>query len=278
MLCGQLPPDTAAGLTDGSGATLDAARLAAGCTGSLADVKLPPGRYDGFIELHIGQGPQLEHAGLAIGAVTAIAAPATLRVRFQGPGGHAGVVQMSHRADPLLAAAALAMEVEAAVLERGGRDTVGTVGVFDVRPRSVNSIPREVTVEIDVRDINGPRRDRVLQRISCMAQHYGERRRTPTTVEAINADAPAMCAPSLIDSIERASADAARPCQRLISRAYHDALFMSQVCPTSMVFIPCRGGVSQRPEECASPESIRGGVEVLARTLLALADKRSSPE
>ena len=57
----------------------------------------------------------------------------------------------------------------------------------------------------------------------------------------------------------------------MVSRAYHDSLFMAQVCPTTMIFIPCRGGLSHRPDEYSSPEQMRKGVEVLAHTLARLA-------
>jgi N-carbamoyl-L-amino-acid hydrolase len=179
---------------------------------------------------------------------------------------------MKDRADPLLAGAKLALEVEAAVLELGGPDTVGTVGVLDVHPRSVNSIPRDVLLEVDVRDIEGPRRDRVLERIRQRAEQFGRDRRTPTTVEVINADPPATCDPRIIEAIEKSSRDASFSCQRMISRAYHDSLFMSLICPISMIFIPCRAGVSHVPDEYASPEAIRAGIEVLARTLYQLAN------
>ena len=64
--------------------------------------------------------------------------------------------------------------------------------------------------------------------------------------------------------------DAGFTCEPMISRAYHDALFMSRVAPTAMLFIPCRGGVSHRPDEYASPEDIARGTAVLAVTLARL--------
>jgi ureidoglycolate amidohydrolase len=272
LLGGQLDSEKAAKLVDEQGLELEAVRRKAGCTGSLADVRLKRGHYARFVELHIEQGPLLERGGIAIGAVTALAAPATLRVRYQGPGGHAGGVYMKDRQDPLLAAAKLALEVEAAALELGGAETVGTVGVLDVHPRAVNSIPRDVMLEIDVRDIDGPRRDQVFQRIRQRAEELGAERRTTTHIEQINADPPTTCDEAIIAAVEASTADAGLSCQRMISRAYHDTTFMSLVCPVGMIFIPCRDGVSHRPEEYASPEAIRGGVEVLARTLARLAE------
>jgi N-carbamoyl-L-amino-acid hydrolase len=271
LMSGQLSLQTAAKVTDGDGRTLDEVRLAAGCQGSLADVQLGRGAYAAFVERHIEQGPLLERAAVPIGVVTAIAAPSALRVRYSGPGGHAGSVLMADRSDPLVAAARLVVEVDAAARQSGSSDAVATVGVLDVHPRSVNSIPREVVLEIDVRDVDGPRRDRILDRIQRQAEIFGADCGAPTSVEVINADPPASCDAQVIQAIEKSANEAGLACQRMISRAYHDALFMSLLCPIGMVFIPCRDGVSHRPEEYASPTAVRDGVEVLARTLARLA-------
>src|SRR5262249_49909750 len=105
LLSGALDPGAAAALTDATGATFEQVRREAGCAGALADVRLPPGYYSAFVELHIEQGPLLERDQVPIGAVTAIAAPAALRVVLEGEGGHAGAVLMPDRKDALCAAA-----------------------------------------------------------------------------------------------------------------------------------------------------------------------------
>jgi ureidoglycolate amidohydrolase len=270
LLGGQLTPTADSQLKDESGAMLREGRTAAGYTGELAAVKLPKRHYSAFVELHIEQGPLLEQAGIPIGAVTAISAPAALRIRYQGPGGHAGGVYMPDRHDPLLAASQLVLEVEAAAKELGGRETVGTVGVLDVHPRAVNSIPRDVLLEIDVRDMDGPRRDRVLERIRDSAARFGLERGVATTIEDVNADPPVACDERIIAAIESSAAEAGHQCQRMISRAYHDTTFMSLVAPVGMIFIPCRAGISHHPDEYASPEAIKAGVETLAGTLAQL--------
>jgi acetylornithine deacetylase/succinyl-diaminopimelate desuccinylase-like protein len=71
--------------------------------------------------------------------------------------------------------------------------------------------------------------------------------------------------------MEESAAEAGKKSKRMVSRAYHDSLFMARIAPIAMLFIPCRGGVSHRPDEYASPEWIAGGVDVLARTLARLA-------
>jgi ureidoglycolate amidohydrolase len=122
-----------------------------------------------------------------------------------------------------------------------------------------------------VRDIDGARRDRVLERICGAAEDYGAERGVTTSVELINADPTTACDLEIMNAIEASALDAGLKSQRMISRAYHDTTFMSLVSPVSMIFIPCREGISHRPEEYASPDAIRGGVEVLARTLAMLA-------
>ena len=83
----------------------------------------------------------------------------------------------------------------------------------------------------------------------------------------VNADPPAQCAPAVVEALAQASQAHGLPFDRMISRAYHDSLFMARVAPTAMLFIPCRGGVSHRPDEFASPEAIECGAQVLAGTL-----------
>ncbi|PHT93930.1 hypothetical protein T459_01812 [Capsicum annuum] len=95
--------------------------------GDLSEVSLKKGTYSTFVKLHIEQGPILEK-GISIGVVIAIAAPASIKVIFEGNGGHAGAALMPERNDAGLATAKLALAVEKHVLNLGSVDTVGTVG------------------------------------------------------------------------------------------------------------------------------------------------------
>jgi N-carbamoyl-L-amino-acid hydrolase len=271
LMSGQLDPATAAKLTDSDGITFGQFHQRAGGEGTLDKVCLPRGHYEAFVELHIEQGPLLEQTGVPIGVVTAIAAPAALRVTYEGAGGHAGAVLMPTRRDALLPAAKLALAVDATARELGGADTVATTGVLDVHPRAINSIPSRTYLEIDVRDIELARRDAVLNQIRRQAQQFGDDHRQQTTIELINADSPAKCDAQIVETIESSAKSAGHASQRMISRAYHDSLFMAQICPTAMIFIPCRYGVSHRPDEYSSPQAIAAGVRVLAGTLAKLA-------
>jgi ureidoglycolate amidohydrolase len=271
LMAGTLSRGKIDSLRDAQGLSVDDVCAQAYMHGTLESTRLPPGCYDSFVELHIEQGPLLEQKKVPIGVVTAIAAPAALRIDLTGPGGHAGTVLMPDRHDPSLAAAEIMQAVERAALATQSRDTVATCGLVQVLPGAVNSIPREVRLEIDIRDIDGARRDGVLAAIRSAAQAAATRRGCGFKEQLINADPPAICAPHIVSAVEKSAAALDLPCQRMISRAYHDSLFMAQVCPTAMVFVPSKDGISHRPDEYSSPDDIARGVQVLAGALDLLA-------
>ena len=273
LMSGALSADAARGLVDDGGVSLDKARLAAGYSGTVDEVKLAKGAYAGFVELHIEQGPRLERDGVAIGVVTHIAAPASGTITVEGEGGHAGAMLMPVRHDALAAAAEVVLAVEHAALGTGTEDTVATVGRCEVFPGAVNSVPSRVRLSLDVRDVDLVRRDAVLAAIALKCEEVANRRGVGVTPTMLNADEPAACATSIVGAIEDACKATGVESMRMVSRAYHDALFMARLCPLGMIFIPCRGGVSHRPDEYAKPEDIATGVRVLAHTLATLSSQ-----
>ncbi len=270
LLSGALSADAAGRLTDRDGESVEEVRRKAGLSGNLQDVKLPAGYYKGFVELHIEQGPLLERARTPLGIVLRIAAPASLRISLEGAGGHAGGVLMPDRRDALCAAAELILAVESAARSSGAPDTVATVGVCEVFPGAVNSIPSRVRMTLDIRDTHLARRDGVMQIIERASQTTAAKRDVSIQSELLNADAPADCDPE----VRAALADSCRKhgfqFLEMVSRAYHDSLFISRIAPTGMLFIPCRNGYSHRPDEYAAPEDITRGVLVLAEALAKL--------
>ena len=272
MLASVLTPRQALALRDKDGHGLDELRRQAGFTGPLESVALHKGRFHQFVELHIEQGPYLEQENLDLGLVTHIAAPASQRIVIEGEGGHAGGKLMPGRKDALAAAAELVLALEAAAKSTGAIDTVGTVGVCDVFPSAVNSIPSRVMITTDIRDIDRARRDSVLDKLGNTCVEVAARRGVTITTELVNADPPTICDPAILAALEASAIEAGKSYKKMVARAYHDSSFVSCIAPTAMLFIPCRGGVSHRPDEYASPEWIGSGVHVLARTLAKLAE------
>lgn len=272
LLGGVLTPQKANSLKDCDGKNLEFWRKRGGCKGDLKSVRLPKNCYAAFVELHIEQGPILEREKLDIGVVEKIAAPSTLRVQLTGVGGHAGATLMPGRRDAGLAAAEIALAVESIVTSSGSRDTVGTTGIFKIEPGAVNSVPCRAYLEIDVRDTNVTTRDASLKRIEAEAKKICRVRKIGLVLERLNQDPPAICDAKLVKTTEAVAKKLKFSVKRMVSRAYHDSLFMAQVCPTTMIFIPCYKGYSHRPDEFSSPAQIEKGVRVLAETFAGLAE------
>ncbi|MGL6096729.1 MAG: M20 family metallo-hydrolase [Fimbriiglobus sp.] len=286
-MTGAIMPEKLAELTDSDDGRFDDVRRAAGFAGDLAGVRLPADYYAAFAELHIEQGPLLERenlptgdsnrprAGIAtpIGIVTAIAAPASLAVEFTGEGGHAGGVLMPGRRDALCAAAEIVLAVESAANSTGSPDTVGTTGLCRVHPGAINSVPSRVELGIDIRDVALAPRDSAVAAVRAAIDRVCRIRGVTAGVRVLNSDPPASMAPAVVVAAEKACESLGLPAKKMVSRAYHDSLFMAHAFPTGMIFIPCRDGVSHRPDEYASPEALKNGVAVLALTLAELAGR-----
>ena len=270
LLSGSLSPDAAKRLKDSDGESTEEVRRKAGMPGELEEVKLPGGYYKAFVELHIEQGPLLERQQIPLGVVTHIAAPASLRVVIEGAGGHAGGVLMPDRRDALCAAAELILAIENAARTSGAIDTVATVGICEVFPGAINSIPSRVRLSADIRDTDLRRRDGVIQSMENACKSISATRQVAIHTEMLNADAPAECAPVVVEALSQACRKQEQKFLPMISRAYHDSLFMARIAPTAMLFIPCRNGYSHRPDEYASPEDIARGTLVLAEGLAIL--------
>jgi N-carbamoyl-L-amino-acid hydrolase len=178
---------------------------------------------------------------------------------------------MPDRRDAFLAAAEVALAVESAAKGTRAIDTVGTVGLCEIFPGAVNSIPSRVHMLADVRDIDLARRDATLEAIRSRTAAIAAARQVTARVETVNADSPAEASSLVVEALRSAAAEDGLPYQLMVSRAYHDSLFMARVAPTGMLFIPCWAGVSHRPDEYVVPDDIERGVRVLAAALAHLA-------
>jgi N-carbamoyl-L-amino-acid hydrolase len=123
---------------------------------------------------------------------------------------------------------------------------------------------------VDVRDTDLQRRDMVMRTIETTCDSISAKRRVSVKGELLNADPPADCAPAVVEALSQSCRKHELNSIPMVSRAYHDSLFIARVAPVAMLFIPCRNGYSHRPDEYAAPEDIVRGTLVLAETLAVL--------
>jgi N-carbamoyl-L-amino-acid hydrolase len=252
-----------------------AARDLDGCTvrdeleriGYLGDAA-PGGRAVGaYFEAHIEQGPVLEAAGQTIGAVLG-----TLGVRWfdctvTGMECHAGPTPMDMRRDAMQGAAALMQEVVAIALRHPphGRGTVGMAQVF---PNSRNVIPGRVKFSIDLRNGSDAAVEAMAGEIAACAGRVAQATGLRVELQPVSSYPAQPFDPACVDAVERAAQALGHSCQRLISGAGHDAVYMARLAPTGMIFVPCRDGISHNELEDAQPAHLAAGCDVLLRVML----------
>lgn len=225
------------------------------------------------VELHIEQGAVLEQLGKPIGIVEAIAGPTNITVSIEGVQEHAGSTPMPIRVDALTAASEIALKVEALAKGSESEHTVGTVGFMNVYPNASNAIPGKVTFTIDLRDSDMAVKENVLTELLSFFKEIESKRQVRIEYEVDNHDQPMSCDDHINSMIEKICLNQSIDYNRMISGAYHDSMFVGKFAPISMIFVPSQGGLSHNPAEWTDYEDIKTGTEILAESLLTLANE-----
>ncbi len=214
-----------------------------------------------FIEPHIEQGPVLESEGQALGVVTGIAGQTRVTARFVGRASHAGTTPMNLRSDALAAAASWISIVESLAKSRPG--LLATVGHLLVSPNVPNVIPGEVAVRLDARHMDDRQRALAVADLRNAAEGLAVQRGLEFFWERVE-DQPAIPTDErLSDLLADAMDELSMPVRRLQSGAGHDAVIMSQIAPTAMLFLRSPGGISHHPEESVSQSDVEQSLRVL---------------
>lgn len=222
-----------------------------------------------YIEAHIEQGPLLEAAGLGVGVVTGIQGKRTFRVAVQGEEAHAGTAGRECRRDALLAAVRVIRELEIACDDADDLAKF-TVGRLDVRPNAPSVVPALVTFSVDLRHPTASE----LRRLGDMIEPLCRELAAPCTaaVEELSHAITIEFPSAIRQLITSAAHELGVPTMELISSAGHDARYLHAICPTGMIFVPCRQGISHNEAEWAAPEDLAAGARVLALTVAELAE------
>ena len=221
----------------------------------------------GYIELHIEQGPSLEKEGLAIGVVTGVQGTRWLKVTVTGEAGHAGTTPLPYRRDPMVAAVGMMHQLQTSVMpsDADARLTVGRIATI---PGSVNAIPKAVTFSLDIRHPSAARLDAIVDEVQAICRAEGGKQGCSVEITTAFDMPPGIFAPEMIDIIEAAARRLSLPGKRMVSGAFHDALFVSKVAPTAMIFVPCRDGISHNEAEHVEPASIGDGARLLLQATI----------
>ncbi len=226
-------------------------------------------RFHRYLELHIEQGPVLEQQGVEIGIVTGAQAMSWNRVSVHGQEAHAGPTPMEVRRDALAAATRI---ITACYDEANAVPNArATIGIIEAKPASHNTIPHTVEFTVDLRHPEDSSLARLKSVMEAAISSETERG-FEIRAEQFGSALATKFDPDCIDAVRQATLDKGYSHIELASGAGHDAVYISDVCPTAMIFVPCEGGISHNPIENITPAQARAGVEVLLGAALRLAE------
>ncbi len=260
-------------LTDESGTTLESALETFGMDPQrVGEAARSPDQLEGYLELHIEQGPVLEAEDLPVGIVTGIAGAQRLLVTWTGTAAHAGTTPMDLRRDALAAAARGVEFVERTALALG---IVATVGQLVAEPGGMNVVPGRVTMSLDVRSVDAELMEQGKQEILAGLSRIAADRGISMDVQPVHAADPVACAEHMRQAVASAINGLTAPVFELPSGAGHDAMAVATVCDVGMIFIRCAAGLSHNPGESVSHTDVAWGLAALHDTVLHLAENKA---
>ena len=254
--------------TDAQGITVGEALNAIGYAGSRKVSGHPVGAY---FEAHIEQGPILEDERKTIGVVLGALGQKWFDLNLRGVEAHAGPTPMHLRKDALVGAAAVVAAVNKAALGHQPH-ACGTVGCLQAYPGSRNVIPGEVRMTLDFRHLQPERLDSMISEVrevieATCAKHGLSFELTPT------ADFPPLYFnPDCVNAVRNAASELGLSHMDIVSGAGHDAIFLAELGPAGMIFVPCEGGISHNEIENADPKDLAAGCAVLLKAMLAASE------
>ena len=223
-----------------------------------------------FIELHIEQGPVLDAKGLQVGIVTDIVGVTQKIYKIIGEADHGGTTPMTMRHDALRGAARMITEVPT-ICQRAGDSCVATVPIVDLQPGGPSSVPSEFTFLLDVRDRTTAVRKQIIDEVHAVVETVAGEDGLDFEETILFDDEPTPMDPALVDLFDEAAAAAGVTRQRMHSGAGHDAMVFAKSVPTTMIFVPSKGGKSHTPKEFTAFDDIMPGIEVMYRGIEQLA-------
>lgn len=236
----------------------------------LTEPRAAPYTFDSYVELHIEQGATLDKSKEEIGIVQGIVGVRRYNVTIKGAADHAGTTPLNLRKDSLLAAAKVVVAINKLASEVG-RGAVGTVGQLVVSPNKSNVVASEVELTIDFRHA----RESVLDGCDLLIRKTLKRIALSNNVEvAVSSTVfvpPSKMAPRIVKTIKGTASESGLNYRLMQSGAGHDAMIMSNVTETGMIFVPSRGGNSHSPLEFTEPRALVDGANLLLNVLAKLA-------
>ncbi len=283
----RFPPDMLGSLVYVGGMAVEEALDIEGIDGAIVGAELDRIGYRGtspcpgpspraFVELHVEQGPVLEAEGVTIGAVTGVQGISWTELTITGQSNHAGTTPMELRHDPGYVAAAVAAHVRDLAVRmnadgpEGGDRQVGTVGRLELEPNLVNVVAASASMTVDLRNTDEVLLQEAEADLARFVAQTAAAEGVTVTERTLARFEPVTFDDRVVDTVADVARRLGHTVKHMPSGAGHDAQMLARVCPTGMVFVPSRDGVSHNPAEHTDPADLVAGADVLLQTMLSL--------
>nr|WP_315495967.1 2-oxo-4-hydroxy-4-carboxy-5-ureidoimidazoline decarboxylase [uncultured Rhodoferax sp.] len=263
--------------TDADGITMRDAMAKAGLdVNAIPAIRRNPADYQGFVEVHIEQGPVLNALDIPLGVVTSINASVRYVGEVIGMASHAGTTPMGQRRDTAAAVAELVLLVEHLATQDG--DSVGTVGQLQVPNGSINVIPGRCQFSLDLRAPSDAQRDALEEKVLAGLRLICERRGLHHSLTRTMQASAAPSAPAWQQRWEQAVTALGVPLHRMPSGAGHDAMKLHTILPQAMLFVRgLNSGISHNPLESSTSDDMQLAVDAFSHLLHQLAQEHGTP-
>lgn len=227
-------------------------------------------RPHAYVELHIEQGPVLDHEGGVIGAVDSLQGISWQEVTIVGQSNHAGTTPMRLRHDAGYCALAIGSFLRQLANELGGHQ-VATMGMVELHPNLINVIAARARVTIDLRNTDEARLQEAERRVADFLAELARTEGVEIATRRLARFEPVIFDAGVADRIEACARRLGHDPRRMTSGAGHDAQMLARIAPAAMIFVPSVRGISHNPAEHTEPAHLAAGADVLLHTLLELA-------
>lgn len=271
IICGKFKKEEmfASVAKDGSGKTFGQALSESGFLGEEKN-RIEPSKTEALVELHIEQGPVLEAGGYDVGVVEGVVGMINYEFTFHGQADHAGTFPMPYRKDALFAASQALLFLHEEFDKIGDKELVYTTGKISCHPNIHTIIPDEVKFTLDVRHQNPEIIKKCVEIIKSMPKEWANCTMSYKEAWARNT---VTFHKEWVDDVENAAQKLGYKSHKMYSGAGHDAQYLSEIVPTTMIFVPSKGGHSHCELEYSPVEWCWKGANVLLNTILEI-DKK----
>lgn len=230
-----------------------------------------PGSIKAFLELHVEQGPVLERTGRSVGVVDAVSGVVGLSVTLTGEANHSGTTPMDMRADAFAGLAEIGAAIPRLIEAHGSNQSRVTIGRVELSPNAPHTVPGRSSFTVILRDTAQGVLDRLVGEMQALIGAIAQSHDLQVAIAEFSRLAPVGLDARLADLLSSEAERLGVAAGRMPSGAGHDAQTMQALCPSGLIFVPSRGGVSHAPQEWTAWDDACAGARVLLAALARLA-------